>query len=121
VGEQRGGVYYFKDGSLDEAQVNAINTNHLWHQRLGHPSRAILSLLSNNLGVISGSAKDDVCEICHRAKQARNPFSKSSNKAQFVFNLVHCDIWGPYKEASSCGTHYFLTIVNDASRPLGCT
>jgi len=33
-----------------------------------------------------------------------------------VFDLVHCDIWGPYKAPSSCGAHYFLSIVDDASR-----
>ena len=116
MGEQREGVYYFKDGSLDKPQVNVVNTDHLWHRRLGHPSRAVLSLLLNNLGVISSNVKDDVCEICHQAKQARTPSSESSNKAKFVFNLVHRDIWGPYNEASSCRAHYFLTIVDDISR-----
>ena len=29
---------------------------------------------------------------------------------------MHCDIWGPYRVSFTCGTHYFLTIVDDASR-----
>jgi len=38
------------------------------------------------------------------------------NKAHELFDLVHCDIWGPYRVSSLCGAHYFLTIVDDASR-----
>ena len=38
AGEQHGGVYYYKHGSLGEIQVNAINYSDLWHRRLGHPS-----------------------------------------------------------------------------------
>lgn len=38
------------------------------------------------------------------------------NKASCLFELVHLDLWGPYKTPSSCGVHYFLTIVDDFSR-----
>jgi len=31
----------------------------------------------------------------------------SHNKAKGVFELIHCDIWGPYREPSSNGAHYF--------------
>lgn len=30
--------------------------------------------------------------------------------------MIHCDVWGPYRVQSSCGTRYFLTIVDDYSR-----
>ena len=45
AGQQRGGVYFFKDGSLEARQINAINSMDLWHKRLRHPSHEILSLL----------------------------------------------------------------------------
>ena len=32
-----------------------------------------------------------------------------------VFELLHCDLWGPYK-TTSCGSKYFLTILDDYSR-----
>ena len=57
-----------------------------------------------------------MCEICYRAKQTHSQFHVSHNKAKCVFGLIHCDIWGPYRELSFCGAHYFLTIVDDASR-----
>lgn len=43
-------------------------------------------------------------------------FYESSNKSKECFSLIHCDVWGPYRVASSCGAVYFLTIVDDFSR-----
>jgi len=60
--------------------------------------------------------REDICETCHRAKKTRNCFSLSSSKAERIFHLIHCDIWGPYRETSANSAHYFLTIVDDASR-----
>ena len=57
-----------------------------------------------------------ICEICLRAKQSCNKFTLSKNNAQDLFDLIHCDIWGLYRTPSSCGAHYFLSIVEDASR-----
>ncbi|CAH9080033.1 unnamed protein product [Cuscuta epithymum] len=56
------------------------------------------------------------CDICLRAKQTRDPFPISLNKTQDIFEMVHCDLWGPYKTPSSCGARHFLTIVDDYSR-----
>ena len=30
--------------------------------------------------------------------------------------LIHCDLWGPYRTTTFCGARYFLTIVDDYSR-----
>jgi len=116
VGEQQGGVHYFKDGSLGADQVNAVKSSSLWHRRLGHPSSGVLSFLPNSLGVVFKRDNNQVCDICYRAKQMRNQFHVSHNKEKCVFDLIHCDIWGPYRESSFCGAHYFFTIVDDASR-----
>ena len=116
AGEQREGVYYYKESKVN--QVNAVSTRGLWHKRLGHPSSDVLSLLPRSLGLDCGStkAKDEFCEICLRAKQTRHKFSISKNNARHVFDLIHCDILGPYRIPSSCGAHYFLSVVDDASR-----
>jgi len=42
-------------------------------------------------------------------------FESDSNISE-LFALIHCDIWGAYRTPSLCGAHYFLTIVDDASR-----
>ncbi|XP_013622886.1 PREDICTED: uncharacterized protein LOC106328890 [Brassica oleracea var. oleracea] len=56
------------------------------------------------------------CGICFKSKQTRGVFSESFNKASVPFELIHVDLWGPYRTKSSCGAVYFLTIVDDFSR-----
>ena len=51
-----------------------------------------------------------------RAKQTRQCFPSSSNKAKEVFDLIHVDLWGPYRTTAFCGSRYFLAIVDDCSR-----
>lgn len=43
-------------------------------------------------------------------------FSLSDSVSCDIFELIHCDIWGLYWEKSSCGSFYFLTLVDDFSR-----
>lgn len=116
MSNQSGGVYFFTKGSVEERRVNVVRSIDLWHRRLGHPSHEVLSYLSNSLRVNFDKNKEDICETCYCAKQTRNCFSLSSSQAERIFQLIHCDIWGPYRESSSNGAHYFLTIVDDASR-----
>lgn len=54
--------------------------------------------------------------ICLRAKQTRDIFSSSLNNSSAIFDLIHCDLWGPYFTLSSFGALYFLTISDDHSR-----
>lgn len=56
------------------------------------------------------------CEICHKAKQSREPFPLSSHKSAALFELIHADVWGPYGVESHDGYKYFLSLVDDFSR-----
>lgn len=56
------------------------------------------------------------CDTCFRAIQTREVFYDSFNKTKDRFELIHCDVWGPYRTKSSSGAAYFLTIVDDYSR-----
>ena len=119
AGEERDGVYFFKE--VMAARVSVSDTDvgsddqFRWHQRLGHPSFSVLS----SLKACSFSNKSDApspCDTCFRAKQTREVFYDSSNKTKECFKLIHCDVWGPYRTKSSSGAAYFLTIVDDFSR-----
>lgn len=115
AGVQSNGVYLYQPiHSFQANKVSAADLTVLWHRRLGHPSSKVLLPL---LGV-DGSSKNcfDNCEVCYLAKQPRTSFPNSMNKANDLFDIIHCDIWGPYNTASSCGAHYFLTIVDNCSR-----
>lgn len=94
-----------------------LGSRELWHRRLGHPSSKVMSCLSDLAGFSKSSfGTEKACDVCVRAKQTRNKFSESSNKADALFSMIHCDLWGPYRKPASCGARYFLTIVDDYSR-----
>jgi len=89
----------------------------LWHKRMGHPSLKITELVSNTSSK-NNNYGNKACDVCQRAKQTRDSFPLSNHKAASAFDLVHCDLWGPYKTPSSCGAYYFLTIVDDYFRAI---
>ena len=66
---------------------------------------------TSSLGVLEQS-----CGVCLRAKQTRDTFSLSNIKTVKPFYLIQCDLFGPYREPSTSGAWYFLTIVDDCSR-----
>ncbi|GJT34797.1 ribonuclease H-like domain-containing protein [Tanacetum coccineum] len=55
-------------------------------------------------------------KIMGLAKQTREPFPLSDHKSKLVDDMVHCDVWGPYRVISKDGFRFFLTIVHDFSR-----
>ena len=115
---EREGLYWFREIITPTALHTSVHEDLvLWHSRLGHPSSRITSLIP---AVHSGSSDNEVlfpnCDVCLRAKQTRQCFPDSSNNAKEVFDLIHCDLWGPYRTTAFCGSRYFLTIVDDYSR-----
>ena len=36
--------------------------------------------------------------------------------SQNAFDLIHCDVWGPFAHSTHNGFRYFLTIVDDVTR-----
>ncbi|GKB53670.1 VIER F-box protein 2, partial [Tanacetum coccineum] len=47
--------------------------------------------------------ESDTCDICHQAKQTREPFPISDHKTTNLGDIVHLDVWGPYKITSREG------------------
>lgn len=54
--------------------------------------------------------------FCPLAKQRKLPFESHNHLAKSPFDLIHCDIWGPYHVLSHSGYRYFMTLVDDCSR-----
>ncbi|GAA0144007.1 hypothetical protein LIER_04561 [Lithospermum erythrorhizon] len=123
AGERRGELYYFSEVPVDSTTyLLAIQTPmlELWHSRLDHPSEAVLKSLpfiSSNNSVLNKS-----CETCHSAKHTRDVFFDNFNKATWCFELIHCDLWDPYRTPSSSGAKYFLTFFAMVKRQfwVGC-
>ena len=93
--------------------VNAVSVD-VWHMRLGHPSFSKLKCISDVLQL--SNRTPSLCEICPLAKQKHLSFPHSDSVSANIFDLIHCDVWGPFSPATSHGFHYFLTIVDDKSR-----
>ncbi|GJW42003.1 putative RNA-directed DNA polymerase [Tanacetum coccineum] len=120
TGSESGGLYLFdviKSNCIGQSNMvmNFHVSKMLWHNRLGHPADQVLFVLKVNLNM-SDNTYVPVCEICQRAKQTREPFPLSDHKSKTLGELVHLDLWGPYRVHSREGYRYFLTIVDDYSR-----
>ncbi|KAJ0599026.1 putative RNA-directed DNA polymerase [Helianthus annuus] len=118
-GSQDCGLYFVgNSGNLVNACFNSSVKTFTWHSRLGHPSDQVLAVLKERLKI--QSSEHDPCDVCHRAKQVRVPFPLSEHKTKSVGDLIHLDVWGPYKVTSYDGYKYFLTVVDDFSRAVWC-
>ncbi|KAL2943465.1 Retrovirus-related Pol polyprotein from transposon RE2 [Bienertia sinuspersici] len=96
----------------NKGNKNAVTID-VMHARLGHGS---LSKLRHLDFCNCKNVKTFFCDTCGCAKHHRLPFNKSKSIAKETFNLLHVDLWGPYKVANVTGDRYFLTIVDDYSR-----
>ena len=76
----------------------------LWHLRLGHMSFHNLNKVIPHLDVKS-CLDNCFCQICPVAKQT----------IFGIFDLLHLDLWGPYRASTYEGCTMFLTIVDDYS------
>nr|GEZ22664.1 ribonuclease H-like domain-containing protein [Tanacetum cinerariifolium] len=91
IDEQCEGLYYYSDKDL------------------------VLHVLKDSLN-FDKSDNTGCCKICQRAKQTREHFPLSYHKSKNLGDLVHLDLWGPYKVASSEGFRFFLTVVDDYTK-----
>ena len=96
--------------------------NHwLWNRKLGHASwRLISKLQKNNLarGLPNMSYKVDLLyDACQKGKQIKNFFtSKNIVSTSRPLQLLHFDLFGQTKIASTSGKRFEIVIMNDYSR-----
>ena len=129
LGKEINGLYLLQKGdststsSCFSASISvSINKGqpHIWHARLEHLSDAKLALMNeNNLPLINSNEKFH-CDICPLAKQKRLPLNTSSHISSEWFDLIHCDLQGPYSVSTIDGCRFFLTIVDVVQGVLGC-
>ncbi|XP_070014290.1 uncharacterized protein [Nicotiana sylvestris] len=51
--------------------------------------------------------------IVDTAKKSKLLFQVSNTNSKYVFDLLHYDIWGPYRFPTYDGKKYFVTVVDD--------
>ena len=119
----RKGNLYFLDGSTVTGRVAVSNssdgsdTSRLWHMRLGHTGEKALQILVRQ-GVLKGAqtGKIDFCEHCVLGKQTRVKFGTAIHQTEGILDYVHTDVWGPTRNSSLGGRHWFVTFIDDFSR-----
>lgn len=80
-----------------------------WHSRLGHLPKQALNILKDSLQFNMDTLPP--CEICHKAKQTCELFSLSNTHTYTLGDLLHLDVWGPYRVSTVDGFKYFLTLL----------
>ncbi|XP_074302539.1 uncharacterized protein LOC141634162 [Silene latifolia] len=94
-------------------ECNAVKSVNLIHARLGHTS---LAKMHHIVGIDCKNLKSYYCDTCIIAKIHKQPFIRSDSRAKQSFDLLHIDLWGPYKVQTLSGASYFLTVVDDHTR-----
>lgn len=111
MGKCERGLYRIK--MVENKRKAMMASVEVWHKRLGHTSSNKLSHFDFTK---NASFKTVDCDSCAKAKHTRLPFPISSIRSKECFELLHCDIWGRYRNPSTSGASYFLTVVDDYSR-----
>jgi len=73
--------------------------------------------LNNKIGLqFSPNFSSSNCSVCPLTKFRRLSFPNSNNLFDLPFDLLHCDIWGPYAHPTYEGKRFFITLVDECSR-----
>lgn len=119
LGNSQGGLY----STPTQGSKFPVNTSllavkedlNVWHLRLGHvPFDKLKSI--PDLSSLKHKFADVLCQICPLSRQTRIAFPNSQSQTTHYFELIHIDVWGPYKVKAHNGCNQFLTIVDDFSR-----
>ena len=112
IGRESQGLYHLTSKSSPTICVSTY-APFLFYSRLGHPSLSKFQKMVTHFSTLSSL----VCESCQLGKHTRVSFpQRLNNRAKSPFELVHTDVWGPCRTASTLGFQYFVTFIDDYSR-----
>ena len=122
-GVRKNNLYYYQ-GSIVVGTVVATTSStkedaeatKLWHMRLGHAGKKSLQILAKQESLKGTKAcKLEFYEHCVMGKQRRGKFGTEYHNTKGILDYVHSYVWGPAKNSSIGGRHYFVTFVDDFS------
>ncbi|XP_075083645.1 uncharacterized protein LOC142167379 [Nicotiana tabacum] len=127
IGKEEHDLYILQGGSSHDSTATPDNkcahTTSLpdsavvWHRRLGHAPIDVIRKLDALSTLKTGT---QYCPVCPVAKQTKLHFPLSTSVSQSAFDLVHCDIWGPYRVPSHSGKslpHQQAALYNTLHAP----
>ncbi|GJX49056.1 ribonuclease H-like domain-containing protein, partial [Tanacetum coccineum] len=91
-------------------------SQHMWHQRLGHPGSDVLCrLVSNNVISCNKEKPPVLCHACQLGKHVWLPFISSNTIVSSCFDIVHSDVWtSPIPSLS--GFQYYVLFLDHYSQ-----
>nr|XP_017225246.1 PREDICTED: uncharacterized protein LOC108201479 [Daucus carota subsp. sativus] len=95
--------------------ISQLENFQVWHSRLGHTPVNIFKN-TDSIAILDNTNKLLPCDVCHYAKHSRSFFPKSLSHAASPFDVIHYDLWGPYRHKTYATCKGFLTTVDDCSR-----
>jgi hypothetical protein len=116
LGPLNDGIYNFF-ASLAHLQPQAFFSvcvsASLWHYRLGHASLPVINK------VVSLFVKNNSFSICSHYQLAKShylPFKLIHVSVSKPLELIYSDVWGLASLSSTSGAHYYISILNDATK-----
>jgi transposase InsO family protein len=99
--------------------LQAGDSTHLWHLRLGHPSKNALHHAHKHLKSIPilqdyASAEAGPCKGCQLGKAHQRAFPPSSKRSDRVLGLIHTDLC-EFPILSHSHAKWMITFIDDAS------
>ncbi|GJU49213.1 ribonuclease H-like domain-containing protein [Tanacetum coccineum] len=103
----------------DAVTIQPMTALEIWRRHVpydnrNNPSDQALDVFQSDLQFTKDSHVSP-CDICHKAKQTREPFTLNDHKTTVIGELVHVDLWGPYKVISKDGCKLPSSFLNGKS------
>ena len=100
---------------VGQVAVEEVNVE-TWHDRLGHPSKAVLAQALKKAGMQPQGKLPEVCAACMAGKATKQPFPHHArHRASEPLGRVHSDLCGPFAPSLG-GARYMAIFVDDHSR-----
>lgn len=108
-------------GSSAALAARAVDAAQCWHRRFCHAGHSTLAR-TLRLGAVTGvptppsafeTAGGGFCKPCAQGKQHQAPFPSSATATSAPLELLHMDVMGPVSPASSGGSSYVVTFLDD--------
>ncbi|CAM8921226.1 unnamed protein product [Rhodiola kirilowii] len=100
IGNLVGGLFQVPNISSNKRVNDAASSKPstlIWHHRMGHMSfERMNSMLFKYVPNLNVKIKGSHCQVCPLAKQSALKFPLSTHVSADIFELIHCDVWGPY-------------------------
>ena len=99
---------------------NSMSLKEKWHRMLGHVNFGYLNTLYKQellTGIPNKLESEFIkCETCIENKMHNLPFCNNRIKAKDILEIVHTDVYGPFKTKDFNGENYCVSFIDDCSK-----